>query len=73
MMSGRLHPNRVRELRLQHDLTQRELAKKARIGTRTIGHIESGKSCKPTTKRKILKALRIPISKMNEVFTNNEL
>jgi DNA-binding XRE family transcriptional regulator len=60
--------NRVRELREDRLLTQAELARKARIATRTVHAVEKGKVCRMTTQRKILEALGIPFDLRHEIF-----
>ncbi len=49
-------------------LTQRELARKARISARTVCRIERGFDCHIPTKRKLLKALGLSMSYVCHVF-----
>jgi len=50
---------RVRQLRLQHGLTQQELAEKAGVSRHALLRFESGASFRPTTLRKIARALGV--------------
>lgn len=49
--------NRVRELRIEQGMLQRELAEKAGLSMRTIGAVEKGLPCRMATMRRILIAL----------------
>ena len=60
--------NRVRELRVQHWMTQRQLARRAGVAQRTVHAIEKGNHCRMDTKRKILAALGIPFERRAEVW-----
>lgn len=51
---------RLRELRLRQALTQRELARKARLEETTIVYLEAGtRQPRPTTVRKLARALGV--------------
>lgn len=56
---------RVKALRNLRFLTQEELARKAGISTRTLQAIESGKSPRPSSARKIARALGITPEDLN--------
>lgn len=61
-------PNRVRELREDHLLTQAQLARKAKVALRTIHSVEKGMNCRMDTKRKILLALGLRFEDKERVF-----
>ncbi len=63
MNKNSLH--RVRESLL---MSKTELARKANVSPITIARIESGKSCRMETKRKILLALGYKLSDKNKIF-----
>jgi DNA-binding XRE family transcriptional regulator len=67
-MSRRYCTNRVRELRKRRLMTQRDLARKARVCLRTINNVEQGLNCQHATKRKILIALGLTWADKNHVF-----
>ncbi len=60
--------NRVKELREELLMSKAELARKAGISVITLGRVESGKSCRMATKRKLLQALGFMISDKEKVF-----
>ena len=60
--------NRLREYRRERMLTQRELARKARVSERTIFSIEAGRRCRLNTQRKLLVALGLDYNARNSVF-----
>ncbi len=49
-------------------MSKAELARKAGVSVLTIDRIEKGKSCHPTTKRKILLALGLDLSEKGTIF-----
>ena len=51
-------------------MSKAELARKAGVSVLTVDRIERGKSCHPATKRKILLALGLDMSKKREIFGN---
>jgi DNA-binding XRE family transcriptional regulator len=61
-------PNRVRELRENRGMTQKQLAHKAGVSARTIHSVEKGNSCRMETKRKILFALGYRFEDKDQVF-----
>ena len=60
--------NRIRAARQALGLTQGELAKSARVSARTIHAVEQGSACRQTTKRQILRALKVPWELRDEYF-----
>jgi transcriptional regulator with XRE-family HTH domain len=50
---------RVRDLRLQHALSQEDLAARAKIGRATVIRIERGAPVRPYTVRQIARALGV--------------
>ena len=60
--------NRVRELRERKLMTQVELARRANLAVRTVHAVEKGMSCRPRTKRKILRALGLNLRERELVF-----
>ena len=60
--------NNVRKIREAKMLSKAELARMAGISPLTIDRIERGLSCRLATKRKILMALGLKITKKNRVF-----
>lgn len=65
--------NRVRELRQNRLMTQRELARKARVSLRTIHSVEKGVRCRMDTKRKILLALGLRFEDKDFVFPQHPI
>ncbi len=57
--------NKVRESLL---MSKAELARKANVSPITIARIESGKSCRMETKRKIILALGYKLSDKDKIF-----
>ncbi len=51
-------------------MSKAELARKAGLSTLTIDRVESGKTCRLDTKRKILHALGLKVSDRDNVFGN---
>jgi len=60
--------NNVRKIREAKMLSKTELARMAGISPLTIDRIEKGLRCRLATKRKILLALGLRITKKNRVF-----
>ena len=60
--------NNLRQIREARMLTKAELARMAGISPLTIGRIEAGMGCRLSTKRKILQALGIDLSRRALVF-----
>jgi len=61
-------PNPIRLARKNLLLRQTDLAKLAGISVRTIANVEKGQPCSMSTKRLLLKALRIPFEDRLELF-----
>ena len=64
--------NNVRKLREEMLMSKAELARKAGVSALTIDRIESGKSCRMDTKRKIILALGFKLSDKDKVFGREE-
>jgi DNA-binding XRE family transcriptional regulator len=60
--------NRIRAARQALGWTQSQLARKARVSTRTIHAVEKGKVCRQATKRRILNALGVAWELREEYF-----
>jgi DNA-binding XRE family transcriptional regulator len=60
--------NNVRKLREELLMSKAELARKAGVSALTIDRVESGKSCRMDTKRKIILALGLKLSEKDKVF-----
>lgn len=61
--------HRLRLARQRRLMTQRDLAHKSKVSHRTIYNIEAGlRVPRASTRRKLLKALRIPYARQEEVF-----
>jgi DNA-binding XRE family transcriptional regulator len=60
--------NNVKKIREAKMLSKAELARLAGISPLTIDRIERGKSCRLSTKRKIILALGLKVSEKNKVF-----
>lgn len=60
--------NNVKKIREEKMLSKAELARMAGISPLTIDRIERGKSCRLTTKRKILLALGLKVTQKHRVF-----
>lgn len=61
-------PNSVRMMREELLMSRAELAKQAGLSVLTIERVEQGKSCRMSTKRKILKALGLKLNEKDKVF-----
>ena len=62
--------NNVRKLREELLMSKAELARKAGVSALTIDRIESGKSCRMDTTRKIILALGFKLADKDKVFAN---
>ena len=60
--------NSLKRYREQILMSKAELARKAELSVLTIDRIEKGKGCHPETKRKILMALDLDLSKEHNIF-----
>jgi transcriptional regulator with XRE-family HTH domain len=60
--------NRIRAARQAIGLTQDELAERTGLSPRTIHAVEQGRSCRQTTKRRILSALSVPWEDRDDYF-----
>ena len=60
--------NNVRKIREALMMSKAELARKSGLSTLTIDRVESGRSCRLDTKRKILQALGMKVSEKEKVF-----
>ena len=60
--------NNVKKIREAKMLSKAELARLAGISPLTIDRIERGKTCRLSTKRKILLALGLKIARKNRLF-----
>ncbi|MCP4006067.1 MAG: helix-turn-helix transcriptional regulator [bacterium] len=60
--------NNVQQIREALMMSKAELARKAGLSTLTIDRVESGKTCRLDTKRKILHALGLKVSDRDSVF-----
>ncbi len=61
--------NRIRAARQALGWTQKDLAQRAGVSTRTIHAIEKGRPCRQATKRHILNALGVPWESRADYFT----
>jgi DNA-binding XRE family transcriptional regulator len=66
---GRNHVKALREAQL---MSKAELARKAGVSALTIDRVESGKSCRMDTKRKIILALGLKLADKEKVFVDDE-
>jgi DNA-binding XRE family transcriptional regulator len=66
-----LAKNNVKTLREERLMSKAELARKAGVSALTIDRIESGKSCRMDTKRKIIQALGFKLSDKHKVFEDS--
>lgn len=57
---------KLKNVRVDHNLTQQELAELAKVPQSTISYIEQGKSPRTITLLKIAKALDVKISELLE-------
>ncbi len=60
--------NSLRTYREKVFLSKAELARKAGISEITVDRVESGKSCRLETKRKIILALGLELSEAGKIF-----
>ncbi len=60
--------NSLRAYREKVFLSKAELARKAGISEITVDRVESGKSCRLETKRKIILALGLELSEAGKIF-----
>ena len=60
--------NRLRQIRESLPMSKSELARKAGISPITVTRIESGKPCRPETRRKIILALGMNLSDHDRIF-----
>ena len=60
--------NSLKRYREQILISKAELARKAELSLLTIDRIEKGKGCHLATKRKILLALDLDLSKKHKIF-----
>ena len=49
-------------------LSKSELARKAGLASLTVHRVESGRACRPQTKRKIMLALGVAVSDWEQLF-----
>ena len=54
-------------------MSKAELARKAGVSALTIDRVESGKSCRMDTKRKIILALGLKLTEKEKVFIGEEV
>jgi len=54
----------VRRLRLQHALTQEQLADEAKISAKTVSRVETGHKTHGSTYRKLARALGVPVKEL---------
>jgi len=64
--------NSLKRYREQLLMSKAELARKAGLSVQTIDRIEKGKSCHLATKRKIILALDLDLSKKHKIFGNED-
>ena len=64
--------NSLKRYREQILMSKAELARKAELSVRTIDRIEKGESCHLATKRKIILALDLDLSKKHKIFGNED-
>lgn len=60
--------NSVRKMRESLLMSRAELAKVAGLSVLTVERVESGKTCRMATKRKILKALGLKLNEKDKIF-----
>ena len=65
---GEAMDNEVKKIRESQLMSKAELARKAGISVITLNRVESGESCRLSTKRKILKALGVKLADRDKVF-----
>lgn len=61
---------RIRQARVAQGMSQLDLADKAGVRQGTISNVENGKSCRPSTVRRIALALGIPLSEVMQSWTS---
>ena len=64
--------NSLKRYREQILMTRSELARKAGVSVGTIDRIEKGESCRLDTKRKIIMALGLDLSRKYKIFGNRD-
>jgi DNA-binding XRE family transcriptional regulator len=64
--------NSLKRYREQILISKAELARKAGLSVLTIDRIEKGKSCHLATKRKIILALDLDLSKEHKIFRSKK-
>jgi DNA-binding XRE family transcriptional regulator len=64
--------NSLKRIREQLLMSKAELARKAGVSPLTIDRIESGKSCRMETKRKIILALGYTLDERDKIFDDLE-
>jgi DNA-binding XRE family transcriptional regulator len=69
---GAMGRNHVKALREAQLMSKAELARKAGVSALTVDRVESGKSCRMDTKRKIILALGLKLSEKDKVFSEDE-
>ena len=62
--------NNVKTLREERMMSKAELARKAGLSPLTIDRVESGKTCRLDTKRKIILALGVGLEDKGQVFAD---
>lgn len=62
--------NNVRTLREERMMSKAELARQAGLSPLTIDRVESGKTCRLDTKRKIILALGVGLEDKDQVFVD---
>jgi len=67
-----LGKNALRKIREQLLMSKAELARKAGVSPLTIDRIESGKSCRMETKRKIILALGYSLEDKDKIFGEDQ-
>ena len=61
-------PNNVRKFREDKLMSRAELAKQAGLSVLTVERVETGKSCRMSTKRKLIKALGLKLTDKEKLF-----
>ncbi len=65
--------NQVKKIREEQLMSKAELARKAGVSPVTVDRIESGESCRMSTKRKIILALGLGLKDRHQVFPEDDL
>ncbi|MGA7143685.1 MAG: helix-turn-helix transcriptional regulator [Desulfobacterales bacterium] len=65
--------NNLKKIRESLMISKAELSRSANISPLTITRIESGMTCRPETKRKIVLALGLKITDKKKIFAENAL